>query len=392
MKVAMIDPSAFTPPYDHHLCDGLSEAGCDATLVTTDFDYVGWENETSYEKSELFYDITNRLYSSMDSSWHRKVLKGGEHIVDSILLIRYLERLDPDVIHVQWLPLPAVDQFFVERLKHIAPVVYTVHDTTPYHGATPSRLQVWGIQSVPEKFNRLIVHTDEAKEELTERGIAAAKISVVPHGVLRYPGNERSPSEPSSSSTSNENVVLFFGGIKDYKGIDILLRAFSELHTETRERTTLKIAGSSSTSVDDLQELATELGIENRIDWDIRYIPDEIVPQLFETADVVVFPYRNADQSGALMTALPYGKPIIASDVGGFADVLEEGTHGHLVEPNDHSALSEALEDVLTAESKRNRMGEEVRNLATNTYSWQEIAHQTIEIYDNLTAEASAGQ
>jgi glycosyltransferase involved in cell wall biosynthesis len=384
MKVAMIDPSAFTPPYDHHLCDGLSEAGLDVTLVTTGFNYEGWDNGIPYQKNELFYSLTNRLYPSMDSSWHRQLLKGTEHIKDSLLLVRYLKRLNPDVIHFQWLPLPFVDQLFVERLKRIAPVIHTVHDTTPYHGATPSRFQVWGVRSAPKRFDQLIVHTEDGKDQLQEREIPGSKISVVPHGVLRYPDTETSSANASSRQTDNENVVLFFGSIKKYKGIDVLLHAFSVMKSETRERTTLKIAGSVSMSIDELQELATELGIENRIDWDIRYVPDEEVPSLFETADVVVFPYRNADQSGALMTALPYGTPIVASDVGGFSDVLDDGTHGHLVEPETPDDLSDALEDVLSNESKRNRMGESVRDLATNTYSWGEIAKQTLEVYDSV--------
>lgn len=390
MKVAMIDPSAFTPPYDHHLCEGLSKAGCDVTLVTTEFDYVGWKNGTSYQKREAFYSLTNRLYPSADSSWHRQLLKGGEHVADSVLLLRYLKQLDPDVIHFQWLPLPVVDKVFVERLEQIAPVVYTVHDTTPYHGATPSRLQVWGVRSVPKKFDRLIVHTNDAREELTERDISASKISVVPHGVLRYPDSERPTPDSSSGPTNHENVVLFFGGIKEYKGVDVLLRAFSELQPEAQEQTRLKIAGSASTSVDELQQLATELGIETRVDWDIRYLPDDEVPGLFEIADVVVFPYRNADQSGALMTALPYGNPIIASDIGGFSAVLEDGKHGRLVEPEDPGILSAALEDVLSNESKRDRMGEAVRDLATSTYSWHEIAKRTLEVYGSVDGDFDA--
>lgn len=389
MKVAMIDPSAFTPPYDHHLCDGLSAVGCNVTLFTTEFEYVGWTGELSYQKREFYYSLTNRLYSDRSSSWHRKVLKGGEHVVNSALLLRELKQLRPDVIHVQWLPLPAVDQFFVERLKEIAPVVHTVHDSTPYHGATPSRLQVLGVESAPKRFDRLIVHTDEAERTLAERGIQESDISVVPHGIIEYP-DAKETGRNASKKPRDETVVLLFGGIKHYKGIDVLLRAFSELRPSVRNEVVVKIAGSSSISVRELQTLADELGIESHVEWDVRYVPDEEVPELFNSADVVAFPYRNADQSGALMTALPYGKPIVASNLGGFAEVLEEGTHGHLVEPEDTEALSKALEDLLSDETKRRQMGEAVRKLSTTTYSWQKIAEQTLDVYDHVKSDMRA--
>lgn len=378
----MIDPSAFTPPYDHHLCEGLSTVGCDVTLLTTDAEYIGWKRRTSYRQIDFFYRFTNRLDARKNTGRYRKPIKGGEHIIDSARLLRRLGRLNPDIIHFQWLALPVVDRVFIEGLRRIAPLVHTVHESTPYHGKAPSVIQRWGVRSIPNQFDQLIVHTTGAKRELIERSIPASKISVIPHGILQYPTTEANVSERSNQSSSDENVVLLFGGLKEYKGIDVLLRAFSRIAPEIREETKLKIAGSASISVEELRELAIDLGIEAHVEWDIRFIPDEEVAGLFRTADVVAFPYRTANQSGALMTALPYGKPIVASDVGGFSKVLVDGEHGRLVKPEDPDALSGALSEVLSDSSKRERMGEAVRTLSEETYSWEHIAERTMQVYE----------
>jgi glycosyltransferase involved in cell wall biosynthesis len=379
MKVAMIDPSAFSPPYDHHLCNALSVSGCEITLLSTDFDYIGWNQDISYVKEEFFYGFTNKWLPETLPARFQKAMKGCEHVYDSMQLLRELERIDPDVIHFQWLALPIIDQFFINRLRRIAPLVHTVHESTPYHGTEGSLIQRIGAESIPRKFDHLIVHTENAKDDLTNRRISPSKISIIPHGILEYPvDNTKSSPE---YSPRNDTVLLLFGGLKEYKGIDVLLKAFSQLSSDVQNDTQLKIAGSASVSIEELQSLASDLGISSHVDWDIRYIPDGELPELLQEADIFTFPYRTANQSGALMTALPYGKPIVASNVGGFSKVLDDEVHGRLVKPGDPTKLACALEEVLTWESKRENMGDAVQDLAENMYSWQRIAKKTLEVY-----------
>lgn len=83
------------------------------------------------------------------------------------------------------------------------------------------------------------------------------------------------------------------------------------------------------------------------------------------------------------MTALPYGKPIIASDVGGFSKILTDNLHSYLVEPENPESLSEAIENVLLNESKRVKMSDAVLDLYESVYSWEKIAEQTVRVYNN---------
>lgn len=388
MRAVMLDPSAFTPPYDHHLCKGLAERGVDVTLLTTEFEYFGWDDSTPYEKEDYFYNLTKRVYSETDSSRSKTMLKGAEHLFDVTRLTRRVRSLDPDVIHVQWLPLPIVDSYWVKKLREIAPVVFTVHDSNPFHGASSSRLQLWGTQRLLRQFDHLIAHTEFTKESLLERGIAESDVSIVPHGVLEYPEPER---ETDTTDTS-EQRILFFGTIKPYKGVDTLLRAFAELPESRRSETTLSIVGKPQMPMEPLRELQAELDIGGSVEWDLRFVPDTEIPSVFSSADLVVFPYREIDQSGALMSALPFGKPIVATNVGGFSEVLTDGEHGFLADPEDHEQLAEAMERVLSNPDDADRFGDAVKRLAETTYSWEQIAKQTIETYESARTPSAISE
>lgn len=101
----------------------------------------------------------------------------------------------------------------------------------------------------------------------------------------------------------------------------------------------------------------------------------------FAQADVVVLPYRRIDQSGVLMVALAFGKPVVASRVGGFAEVLRDGVHGFLVAPGDVTSLARALAQILQDEELRTRMAGVVERLASGELSWRNIAEQTVQVY-----------
>jgi glycosyltransferase involved in cell wall biosynthesis len=375
----MVDPSAFTPPYDHHLCTGLAEIGCDLTLFTTDSDYFLWDGDTSYRRLAYFYARTNRLYSDRDVSVGRTAVKGVEHVVDMSRFLRRVRAVGPDVVHFQWLPLPVVDRLYLRALRRVAPLVLTVHDTTPFRGASTSPIQFLGAESVYGLFDELIVHTRTSEDELTAQDVPSRRISVVPHGILRY------PSPTTESATDGTRTILFFGTIKPYKNVGTLIKAYAKLPADVRETVELRIAGSPKMDVEPLRELAATLDVRSSVRWDLRFVPDSEVPRLFGDADLIVFPYDDIDQSGALLTALQYETPIVATDIAGFASVLTDGEHGYLVPPNDSAALADAMNEVLSDRRLAARMSENVGALAESIPSWVEIARRTREVYRGAT-------
>jgi glycosyltransferase involved in cell wall biosynthesis len=120
-----------------------------------------------------------------------------------------------------------------------------------------------------------------------------------------------------------------------------------------------------------------------RVRFLTRFVEDAEIPALFRRADVVVLPYRDAEHSGVLYTALAFGKPLVLSDVGGFSEVAAEGA-ALLVPPEDEAALAATLEELLADEGARAELAAAAARAAAGPYSWDMIAGQTLALYQEL--------
>src|SRR4029077_10038301 len=159
----------------------------------------------------------------------------------------------------------------------------------------------------------------------------------IPHGLL----HDVAPITARNSQASDRVRFLLFGKLKSYKGADVLIEAFRLLPPVIRDQAEVQIVGKPYMDVEPLQRAARALGPGVRLD--LRFVPDVEMSDLLALADVIVFPYREIDVSGVLMAALRYGRPIIASRIGGFVELLVDGRHAILVPPDDTSALAEAM-------------------------------------------------
>jgi len=372
-KVAVIDPSNFTPPYDHHLCEGLADTTWEVKLFTSG--ETNWIPK-NYQRIQAYYPITEGYISNVSPGGIRLLTKGIEHIIGMLQLVERLRRWNPDVIHFQWLPLPFVDVPLLRLFRRIAPTVLTVHDSTPFQGSATSFIQQIMVGKGPQIVDEVIAHTEKTKDELVTAGVHPTNVSIIPHGVIRYP-----MTEESLIATSDKTTVLFFGNIKPYKGVDVLIDALARLPSEVRQTSRVVVAGRAHGYGEELKQRAREQGVADLITWELDFVEHTHVSKYFQQSDIIVFPYRHIDQSGVLMTALPFGKPVIATEVGGFADVLTDGVHGRLIPPTNTNALAKALVDLLTNEDRRVEMGDAVEDLANETYSWTRIADMTTDLY-----------
>jgi glycosyltransferase involved in cell wall biosynthesis len=377
MKIAMIDPSLFTLPYDLALCRALAANGCDVTLhgrALRALERV--DRETAAEAS--FYRLSEQLRLRIPPGLFR-VVKGFEHAVDLARLTGRLRRARPSVIHFQWSPLPTIDIHAVRAMRAIAPVVLTVHDIKPFNNAPTSALQQVGSKNVWRQFDHLIVHSASSKASLAAQGIGDDRVSVIPHGVL-----DTAPTTARPIAQDGTLTILLFGRIKAYKGIDVMIEALGRLADPLRRRCRVLIVGESMIPIEPLQARAAALGVSGNIEWDLRYVSDSDMANVFGRADIFAFPYREIDTSGVLMACLPYARPIIASRIGAFATLLQDGVHGRIVPPNDPAALAEAVAALLGDTQLLRRCGEHVGQLAGKIPSWAEIAERTTELYEQL--------
>ena len=376
MRVAMLDPSGFSPSYTHRLCGGLAANGHEVTLFTTRSSPID-DPDRSYRREDHFYRYTGTLGETRPAM--RLAVKGLEHVWDIGRLVRTLQSWNPDVIHFQWFPLPVADQVILRRLHRIAPVVHTVHDSDPYRGAASAWLQYLAAKHIRKQVTRLVVHTAYTRNRLIRDGIDPSTVAIIPHGLLHLDGDVEEPRpEPTQSR------ILFFGTLKPYKGLETLIRAFSMLPSAYRRDATLHVVGRAMMDLAPLRSLARREGVQQRIEWQLGYLPEQSLGSILDRTTVLALPYRHIDQSGVLITAVGAGIPVVATDVGGIPETITDGTHGYLVPPNDPPAFADALTRILEDSHRRARMAEAMRDLVREWPSWTAIGAETANFYETL--------
>ena len=386
-KIALIDPSLFTLPYDVKLVEGLRGIG--HTVRFYGKSLAPEESEPAGAALvQHFYPELQRWGLTRWPAGVSKAAKGMLHVRAMRRLVEALRREQPDVIHFQWLPLPVVDRAFIGALREIAPLVLTAHDSRPFNASPSSLLQNLGATSALRHFDRVVVHTEQARRRLVEYGVDPGRIVKIAHGFLH---DDHPPPRVADLSTTERPVsFLMFGKIKPYKGTDLAIAALRQMPAEVRARALLRIVGKPYMDVGPLARAAVELG--GSVHLDLRHVPDEEIPALWEQADVLLFPYREIDMSGVLMAALGAARPIIATEIGGFSEFLENDRTALLVPPDDPAALSAAMRRLVCEPSTRRDMAQQIRALAATVPTWRAIAAETAAVYaEAREARAAAG-
>ena len=365
MRVHVVDPSAFTPPYDHALSGALARAGADVELITSRFAYGPVPPPDGYEVRELFY---RRAFGSPGSR-ARLAAKLVQHVPD-MLQYRTAARA-ADVVHFQWLTVQAVDRWLLPA----RPTVLTAHDLLPRE---PRPGQARAQRHLYDTVDAVVVHSEYGRSLLVDRlGVDAAKVRVIHHGAFEHLtrlGHEA--PLPGELAAVRSAVVLFFGLVRPYKGVETLLEAWRGI-----EGAELWIVGRPRM---DVAALRAEAGPGVR--FVSRFVSDAELPAYFRRADVVVLPYARTerlDWSGVLATALAFGKPTVVSDVGGLGEVGAAGAV-RLVAPGDADALRDALRGLLEDPQARADLAARALAAAQGAYSWDAAARETLALYRDL--------
>jgi glycosyltransferase involved in cell wall biosynthesis len=366
MKVQLVDPSAFTPPYDRALAAALARAGAEVELLTTRFLYGPVPPAEGYRVEERFY---RRSAARGLRASGRLPFKAAEHVAD---MLRFRRDADADVVHYQWLTVPALDTHLLPALR---PRVMTAHYILP---PRPSRRQLRSAHRVFSRMDAVVAHSEHGAARLRDEvGLAPGRVRVVPHGAFDYLTRlaEEKPL-PAELEGAEGPVILSFGLLRPYKGLENLLEAFGRLRGAE-----LWIVGNPRMDVAPLRELAAGAG--GRVRFVTRFVEDPEIPAIFRRADVVALPYLDAEHSGVLYTGLAFGKPLVLSAVGGFPEVAEAGA-ARLVPPGDTDALAAALAELTGDEAARAELAAAARAAAAGPFSWDEAARRTLELYREL--------
>lgn len=282
-----------------------------------------------------------------------------------INLLRTINRIDPDIIHLQfphiWLCL------FLPFLKKYR-IISTLHNLKSHNGYMSIDQDL--AQKLYIKYSEaIIVHGNFAKREL-EKKIKNKMIFSIPVGDFSF-----FKKCISSEYKEQPNTILFFGAIKEYKGLSFLIKAIPII-TKNIPNLKVIIAGAGDFKEKKYVEGSPYFELYN------RYIPNEEVNKFFQTSSLVVLPYIEATQTGIIPIAYAFKKPVVVTDVGSIPEVVDNGVTGFIVPPKDPIALSNAIIEILTNDTLRMHMGKNAFEKMNTEMSWDIISAKTIQTYN----------
>lgn len=376
MKIGVVDPSLFTGRYDDGLCAAMAGAGHDVTLFGRPMRTTDAIMPTAYEYRPYFFRLSERLRDRLGEGGAFRAAKAAEYGVQCATGA-IGPFADVDVAHFQWLPFAPADRQLLRRLKGKAALVHTVHNATAYHG--DASVQGSGYDRVIEAFDALIVHGAQTRAALEDRGLRPERIHVVPHPPMRLA--EAGAADMAAVAAPRLPRILFFGTIRPYKGLDLLIDACLSLW-RSGHGFELAIAGKPFIDIAPMLQKVRGEGFGERLVTDLGFLREERLDAHLRKADIIAFPYRHIDSSGAFLSALHYGKPILCSAVGMFAELPAGSAAGiSLAAPESAEALADAVRPLVRDRALRERAGSAVASLEPAFGSWERAASRTIDVY-----------
>jgi glycosyltransferase involved in cell wall biosynthesis len=297
------------------------------------------------------------------------------------------------LVHFEWSLGERSDRLHWPLIRRLGrPIIYTAHDVLPHEQEIMSDSHC---RYLYQTADALIVHGEALKSLLCDRfGVDAGKVRVMPHGNLNFMADSSSRWNRESARTSfgfdeDDRVVLFFGLIREYKGIDVLIEAcrrIQERGLRDGQKLRLLIAGRSFRNhwqEANYETMIRDAGLSDSVRIELGHVEMADIPRLFHAADVLVAPYKRGSQSGVLRLAYSFGKASVATRVGSLAEVPRPGI-AEFVEPGDAGELADALGGLLSDPEAAERMGANARAYADEDLDWAAIARSTRALYESL--------
>lgn len=299
-------------------------------------------------------------------------------------LLAAVQEYRPDVVHIQD-PVSKLDFLYNKLLRSSqgSKIVYTAHevywekrvgwfDLARYRGA-----------------DAILVHSRNAVEDLARGGVDRARIFRIPHGnylhLCHDRGLDREEARRLLGLPASSRVLLFFGAVSPYKGLDLLIEAFSRIAQRDGDAH-LVVAGRPQGDISPYLRRIDSLKVGSRILTDLRYIPFEEFAKFFVACDVVVLPYRRIYQSGILQLAYGFGRPVVVTNVGGIAEAVQDDRTGVVAPSLGPEGIATAISAILADPEAGAAMGRRGRELAETKYSWDGIARNVVQLYASLWA------
>lgn len=377
MKIAIVEPvggHGGMNYYDFGLARGLAAAGHDVYLYTSD--------KTIPPLHEDFKCIL-----SFRGIWgnSNRFLRALNYIFSAINTFTDIFRKKIKLVHFHFFAAGFLEKILVHfaRLFNLK-IVITVHDVERFDKTQSNA----AAKSLFLKAKHIICHNKISQRELMEKlGISSHVISVISHGnysdlIPFVPG--RLEAKRDLGLTNRKNIILFFGQIKEVKGLEVLISAFAKLLSSGVDAT-LVIAGKVwKDNFEVYQSLITRLNLTDSVVMKIEYISDSDALKYYSASDIVALPYKKIYQSGVLLMAMTLSKAVVVSDLAGMLEVVTDGKNGFVFRSEDEDSLCQVLTEALSSQSNLEQIATNAHDLMMNNYSWSVIGEQTSMVYQKL--------
>jgi glycosyltransferase involved in cell wall biosynthesis len=379
----VIDACQFSANYNYCLLDALAKKGESIVYATTKFAHGHIPDPPDVTVFRCFFFLA-RLASVLTSSGPiRRFLRAIEYPLNLFILLAYVLIKRIKVVNFIWTVSPWLDYWLIRLLKLTGRrVIYTAHNPFPHE---PKAGDIRKYCRIYQNVDHIIALTHYTENEIIAHcGISAEKISVLPHGnyeslFSRYGCND-DLAKKVRQKAGNRKIIAFLGHIRPYKGLEVFVDAF-ELIKQRMPESFFLIAG--SVLVGNKQDWEEKLAKSCKSDdlWaDLHFVPIEDIKAYLSITDVLVQPYISASQSGNTVMAYSAGVPVISTNVGGLAEMTEDGKTGYVIAPGDPEAIADAVSKCFKDDNYK-KMSQNARLVATEQFNWEKITEQTAAVY-----------
>lgn len=321
--------------YNERLAREFAAQGDEVTIYTFTLQYPSFlfpgKTQYSTEPAPKDLKIIRCLNSINPLNW----LKTG----------RDIRKYSPDILVIKfWLPFMAPCLGKVARIARrngMTKVVSILDNLIPHEHRPGDR--IFG-RYFTRSVDGFVAMSDSVLEDLNQFDIYKPRV------FCRHPLYDNFGPKVSRDESlkflglePEKRYMLFFGLIRDYKGLDLLLKAYADSRFR-KMNVRLIVAGEFYSGSEKYYEMEKELGLEGMIVWKSDFVPDSEVRYCFGAADIIVQPYKSATQSGVTQIAYHFEKPMLVTNVGGLAEIVPDGKVGYVVEP-DSAQIADALVD-----------------------------------------------
>ena len=376
-KIAFVEPiggHGGMDYYDISLCNALHINDITPVLFTSD-DTVVNEGKLPYKVVKIYKNIySNKIKLYRGIKYFILLFKTGIIIKKEKIRLTHLH-----FFHLSFKEVITVIIFKIFNFKQIV----TLHDVSTFHGKNNQLIA----RVILNLIHSIILHNQFSKVKLIDlHPHIENKISIIPHGnysnyVKIY---SKSKAIEKLNLDHNYKYILFFGQIKRVKGLDVLIKALDKVRTKNIN---CKLIIAGKIWKDDFSNYITliqKLGLSNHIISHIHYISNQDVEKYFNASDMVVLPYREIFQSGVLLMALSYKKPVIVSDIMGMTDIVSNRKTGLTFKNGDHVELANCIINLFQNESLAEKIAINGYNKIQNEYNWEDIGRDTAKLYKSL--------